>query len=154
LGAITATALATAVAVAVLGGLKPQALLRLGAGLLLGGLLTAPVVLPYLRMRAFQGREFTLAEEANYATNLVSYTASPTRLYGPITARHLDHAAPRDELFPGLVLLVLGIAGLSRAPRRYQAVAVAASAVAILVSLGPETAFYRFLHQHVVFFRG
>jgi hypothetical protein len=60
----------------------------------------------------------------------------------------------RDPLFPGLGLLVLGIAGLAVAPRRYRAFALAASAVAIVVSLGPETAAYRFLHEHVVLFRG
>jgi hypothetical protein len=154
LGAITATALAVAVGLAVVGGLRPRALLALGAGALLAAALMAPVVAPYLRMRAFQGREFTLDEQANYATNVVSYAASTTRLHGPITARHLDHAAPRDALFPGLALLVLGLAGVARAPRRYQAVAITASLVAIALSLGPETAFYRFLHEHVVFFRG
>jgi hypothetical protein len=60
----------------------------------------------------------------------------------------------RDALFPGLLPLVLGVMGLAVAPRRYKAAALAASAVAVLVSLGPETGFYRFLHEHVVLFRG
>jgi hypothetical protein len=51
-------------------------------------------------------------------------------------------------------VLALGIAGLASAPRRYRAVAVAASAVAVVFSLGPETAFYRFLHEHLVLVRG
>ena len=44
--------------------------------------------------------------------------------------------------------------GLASAPTRYRAVAVAASAVAVVFSLGPETAFYRFLHEHLVLVRG
>lgn len=51
-------------------------------------------------------------------------------------------------------MLVLGVLGLAAAPRRYRAVALAASLVAIVFSLGPETAFYRFLSEHVVLVRG
>jgi hypothetical protein len=75
-------------------------------------------------------------------------------LWGPLTQRLLDPAQIRDTLFPGLVVLALGIAGLASAPRRYRAVAVLASAVAIVFSLGPDTALYRFLHEHVVLVRG
>jgi hypothetical protein len=154
LGAITATALAAAIGLGILGGLRLRHLLQLGCGLLLAALLMAPVAWPYLRMRAFQGMEFTLADEANFATTIESYGASSTSLWGPLTARHADDERVRDALFPGLVPLVLGIAGLARAPRRYRNVALTASALAIVISLGPATGFYRFLHEHVVFFRG
>jgi len=60
----------------------------------------------------------------------------------------------QDTLFPGLTVLVLGLAGLAVAPPRYRAVAVVASALAILVSLGPQTPVYRFLHENLVFVRG
>jgi hypothetical protein len=60
----------------------------------------------------------------------------------------------QDTLFPGLAVLVCGVIGLASAPRRYRLLAVAASAVAIVFSLGPETAAYRFLHEHLVFVRG
>lgn len=154
LGAITATALAAAIAAGLLGGLRPRDLARLAAGLLVAGILMAPVVRPYLRMRAFEGMEWTLADVATYATTLESYAASGTRLYGPLTQRHLDPERVRDTVFPGLVPLVLGLAGLASAPRRYQAVALLASAIAVAASLGPETALYRFLHEHVIFVRG
>src|SRR5262249_44904535 len=49
---------------------------------------------------------------------------------------------------------VLALVGRASAPRRYRAVFVAASAAAVVISLGPETAFYRFLHEHVVLVRG
>jgi hypothetical protein len=154
LGAITATAVATAVAIGLAARPLGATLLRLGAGLALAAALLAPVAWPYLRMRAFQGMEFTLADQEIYATTLPSYAASPSRLYGPITERHMDPARTRDPLFPGLALLVLGVAGLAGAPPRYRAVALAASAVAVVISLGPQTAAYRFLHEHVVLFRG
>ncbi len=154
LGAVTATAVTVAVAVGLFGGLRPRDLLRLAVGFLLAGLLLLPAARPYLRMRAFQGVEFTLETVSIYATSLASYLASGTRLWGPVTERHLDPEMFRDTLFPGLAVLVLGVAGLARAPRRFRAVVLASSAVAVVLSLGPETAAYRFLHEHLVFLRG
>jgi hypothetical protein len=154
LGAIAALIVAVAVALAILGGLRPRETGRLALGLALGGLLLAPIVRPYLRMRAFEGVEFTIADVASYATTLESYAAAGTRLYGPVTQKHLDPALVQDTLFPGLAVLVCGLIGLASAPRRYRLLAVTASAVAIVFSLGPETAAYRFLHEHLVFVRG
>jgi hypothetical protein len=154
LGAVTATAVAVAIAVGIFGGLGARELLRLAAGFLLAGLLLLPAVRPYLRMRAFQGVEFTLETVSIYATSLASYAASGNRLWGPISERHIDPEQFRDALFPGLAVIALGIAGLARAPRRFRAVAIAASAVAVVLSLGPETGVYRFLHENLVFLRG
>jgi len=154
LGAMTATAVGVGIALMAFAGARLRDFLVLAVGLALASLLLAPVVRPYLRMRAFEGVEFTLADQAVHATTLESYAAAPARLYGPFTRRHLDARRVRDPLFPGLGLLMLGVAGLAVAPRRYRAFALAASAVAVVVSLGPETAAYRFLHEHVVLFRG
>lgn len=154
LGAITASMLAAAVLVGLAAGWRSAELWRLTAGLALAAALMAPVLLPYLRMREFQGTEWTLEDIATYATTTTSYAASGTRLYGGLTQRHLPPEEVQDTLFPGLVLLLLGLAGLARAPRRYAAVAVVASVLAVLISLGPQTAFYRFLHEHVVLVRG
>ncbi len=154
LGAIAALMVAVAVALALLGGLRPRQMGRLAVGLLLAGVLLAPIVRPYLRMRAFEGVEFTIADVASYATTLESYAAAGTRLYGPVTQKHLDPARVQDTLFPGLAVLVCGLVGLASAPRRYRALAVSASVVAIVFSLGPETAAYRFLHEHLVLVRG
>jgi hypothetical protein len=151
LGAITAFALAVAI---VVGRFAMRDLVKMAAAFALAAVMLAPLARPYLRMRAQQGVEFGLADVALYATTLESYAASGTRLYGPLTQRHLDPERVRDALFPGVTLLVLGIAGLARAPRRFQVVAIAASAAAIVFSLGPETAFYRVLHEHVVLVRG
>ena len=154
LGAIAALVVAVAIALAVLGGLRPREMGRLAAGLLLAAAVLAPIVRPYLRMRGFEGVEFTIADVASYATTIESYAAAGTRLYGPLTQKHLDPGVVQDTLFPGLAVLVCGVIGLASAPRRYRLLAVAASAVAIVFSLGPETAAYRFLHEHLVFVRG
>jgi PA14 domain len=154
LGAITATALAAAVAVALFAGIGRRDLAKLGIGFVLAGLLVLPVAAPYFRMRAFQGVEFTQATVAEYATTPESYAASGTRAYGGITRRHLDPERVQDTLFPGLVTLVVGLSGLAVAPRRYRAVIVVASGLAMLLSLGPATGVYRFLHDNVVLFRG
>jgi hypothetical protein len=154
LAAITALALAAAACLAAVSGLGRRGMLALAAGGALAAIVAAPVARPYLRMRAFQGVEWTMEDIATYATTLPSYAASGGRLYGSVTQRHLDPASVQDTLFPGLVPLVLGLSGLAVAPRRYRAVALAASAAAIVVSLGPQTAAYRFLHEHLVFVRG
>jgi hypothetical protein len=154
LGAITAAALAVATLVAVLGGLRPRELARLAAGFLLAAAILWPVTRPYLRMRDFQGQEFTIETVATYAASLPSYAAAGTAAWGGLSQRLLDPSRVRDTLFPGLVALGLGVAGIAAAPRRYRAVGVAASAVAFVFSLGPDTAFYRFLHEHVVLVRG
>jgi hypothetical protein len=154
LAAITAMVLAVAAGLALAAGMDRRALARLAAGGVLAAALAAPVALPYLRMRAFQGVEWTIDDIATYATTLTSYAASGSRLYGGVTQRHLDPADVQDTLFPGVAVLALGLAGLASAPRRYRWVAVVASALAVVVSLGPETALYRFLHEHVVFVRG
>jgi hypothetical protein len=154
LGAITALGLGAAVLVMVARGLPARDLAKLAAGGVLAAALLWPAVRPYLRMRAFQGVEFTIGEVSTYATTLESYAASGTRLYGAWTQRHLEPERVQDTLFPGLAPLVLGLAGLAAAPRRYRAVFVFASGLAILFSLGPATAFYRFLHDNVVLVRG
>jgi PA14 domain len=154
LGAITAAALAVAVAVALFAGLGARDLARLAAGFLLAGAILWPVTEPYLRMRQFQGQEFTLETVSTYAASLPSYAAAGTAFWGFLSQRLSDPTQIRDTLFPGLVVLALGVAGLAAAPRRYRAVAVLASVVAVVFSLGPATGFYRFLHEHLVLVRG
>ena len=154
LGAITAATLAVAVAVALFGGLRPRELGRLAAAFLLAAVVLLPVTLPYLRMRAFEGQEFTIETVASSAASLPSYAAAGTPAWGWLSERLLDPTTLRDALFPGVTALVLGVVGLAAAPRRFRAVALAASAVAVVLSLGPETALYRFLHEHVVLVRG
>jgi hypothetical protein len=154
LGAITLTFLAAAIFVGFLGGWRAREAMSIGIALLLAAIVLAPLVRPYMRMRAFQGEEFRLSTVAAHASTPESYLASASRLYEPLTQRHINPDRVHDYLFPGLVPLLMGLVGLAAAPRRYRAVAVVASLVAITISFGPLTPFYRFLHEHVVLVRG
>ena len=154
-GAITATLLAVAVALSVLSRRFGAAdLARLFAGAAVAVLLLSPLARPYLRMRAFQGEEFRLETVAAYATTPESYAASAGRFYEGMTRRHLDPDRVHDPLFPGVLPLALGVAGLAVAPRRYAVVAVLGSLAAVFLSLGPATDLYRLLHENLVLFRG
>lgn len=154
MAAVAALGAAVAFLCALFGGLRAREGLRLAAGAAVAGLLALPLARPYLRMRAFEGMEWTPADVAAYATTLESYAAAGTRLLGPLTQAHLDPARVQDTLFPGVVPLALGVAGLAVAPRRYRAVAVVGSLAAVVLSLGPQTAVYRFLYERVVFLHG
>jgi len=154
MGAVTATALSVGLMLALLGGLRPSQTARVAAGLLVAILLMAPVAWPYFRMRQFQGVEWTRAEVASFATTLDSYLASASPFLEPFSRRHLDPACVRDPLFPGVVVMVLGVAGLASAPRRYRWMAIVASGTAVLISLGPASFVYRLLYDNVIFFRG
>ena len=90
--------------------------------------LAAPVARPYLRMRAFQGVEWTMDDVATYATTLTSYAASGSRLYGgahpapPRSRAGPGHAVPRAghalrSAWPGSPPRPAGIARW-RSPRR------------------------------------
>ncbi len=155
LGAITATLLAVATALALVSERwRGAVLLRLLAGFALAGVLLWPLAEPYLRMRASQGEEFGVATVAAYATTPESYVASAGRFYEALSRRSLEPERVRDPLFPGVLPIALGIAGLAVAPRRYAALALVGSLVAFVLSLGPATGLYLFLHENVVFFRG
>jgi hypothetical protein len=154
MAAVAALAAAAAAVCALFGRLGRREALKLAGGVGLALLVAAPVARPYLRMRASQGMEWSAEDVARYATTLPSYAAAGTRLLGPVTQSRLDPERVQDTLFPGLVPLVLGLAGLAVAPRRYRAVALVGTLAAVVLSLGPQTAVYRFLYEHVVLVRG
>jgi hypothetical protein len=153
LGAITAAAVALALAVGLFGGLRAGDLLRLGAGFLLAAAILWPTARPYFRMRAFEGQEFPIESVEASAASLPSYVAGGTHLWGAVTRRQLDPGLAKDVLFPGLVVLVLGVMGLAVAPRRYRWAGLAIALGGVVLSLGPETAVYRWLHENVVLVR-
>jgi hypothetical protein len=154
LGVILATLLGLLMLLALVSGLRAVEAARLALGLAFTGVLVLPLVIPYLQMRERYGAEWSLAAVEPHALTLPSYLASGTRLYAGVTARHQDPDERRRPLFPGVVTLALGIAGLARAPRRYRVAAIACIAAAVLLSLGPATALYRLLYEHVLLFRG
>jgi hypothetical protein len=154
LGVILATLLGLLALLALCGGLRAAEAARLGIGLALGGSLVLPLLVPYLQMRERYGAEWSLAAVEPHALTLPSYLASGTRLYAGLTERHQDPDLRRRPLFPGLVPLALGIAGLARAERRHRVAALACIALAVLLSLGPASALYRLLYENVLLLRG
>lgn len=154
LGAITAIAVAVALALVWLGGMPAFSLLRVAPGILAAAAALAPVAYPYFRMRDFQGQEFGLDTLAAASATAESWVASGAWPYFELTRRYLDPDAVRDPLFPGMIPLLLGLAGLAAAPRRYRFAIAATSAVAFVLSLGPATPLYVWLHEHLVLFRG
>ncbi|MDP1572058.1 MAG: DUF3108 domain-containing protein [Vicinamibacterales bacterium] len=134
-----------------------------------GSLLVAPVLWPYLQSAREGGFGRSLYEAANHAAGPVSYIQVPpdNLLYGrtgllaprPPAAGARDRSGVEHQLFPGIVLLVLGLAGVAGAWRREGHPAVV-SALALVVtggvlSLGPEGArtLYAALHDHVFGFQ-
>ncbi|MEW6319845.1 MAG: DUF3108 domain-containing protein [Acidobacteriota bacterium] len=129
---------------------------RLIGGLALAGvvglLVVAPVLPPYLRSGAGEGFGRNLYEAANHAAGVASYTQVPPSnlLYGrtgllsprPPAAGSRDRSGVEHQMFPGLVLLVLTAAGAWRGWRDGARPAVAASAAliatGIVLSAGPE----------------
>jgi hypothetical protein len=154
LGVILATLLGLLMLLALAGGLRTPEAARLALGVALTGVLVSPLMRPYLEMRERYGAEWSLEAVEPHALTLPSYLASGTRLYGGLTEKHQDPDERRRPLFPGLAPLALGIAGLARAPRRYRVAALAGTLAAVLLSLGPASAVYRFLYEKVILFRG
>ena len=88
-----------------------------------------------------------------------AYLASSSHLYRTLSEAVTTEAERTDYLFPGLTLLVLGVAGLvtllKDPARRRIGICYAGILVAgMVLSFGPSTPLYPFLYEHVVFFRG
>ena len=125
---------------------------RLAAAAVLAGVLTAPVLIPYVRSQDAEGFGRTLFEAANHSASLRSYTQVPpvNLAYGwtgllaprasPPGAR--DRRGVEDQLFPGFVVSVLAIVGFLSAIRSDSRPLVLSGAVLLgcgfVLSLGPE----------------
>ena len=154
MGAMAATAVALSLLATSFGGLRGRDVGRLVPGALLAVALTFPVGSAYLQMRDLHGVEWQVRDVVPHATTLESYVAAGSRLYGDLTGRYLDPERHRRPLFPGAVPLILGLAGIAVAPRRYRVVAALIGVTGVLISLGPTTVFYRWLHEQIFLFRG
>jgi len=77
----------------------------------LSGLLTLPLVLPYLRLQE-SGFGRTLEESREYSATLRSYLTSSTYATGWLAPLLFPNAKSYDSLFPGVVALGCGIAAL------------------------------------------
>jgi hypothetical protein len=124
---------------------------RLIGGAALAGLLVVPVTVPYVRSQAAEGFGRNLFEAANHAAAWQSYTQVPPAnlLYGqtgllaprPPAPGARDRQHVEDQMYPGLVVLLLALIGLSAwSSDRRPVVALAAVLVVsgVWLSFGPE----------------
>jgi len=160
LGAMSAVALATAlVTLTPFSGLSRREVLGVLLVLTLAAAVLAPFAAPYLRVHRELGIEWDLPAVGALSATPSSYLASSSHLYRALSEHVLRDQPPTDYLFPGVSLSVLALAGvvaLGRTAGRRQ-VLLCYSLILILgvlISLGPRTPVYSFLHEHVIFFRG
>ena len=131
---------------------------RLTAAVLVGGLLIAPAMLPYVELRRSTGFKSApnLGEAAMYSADAHSYLRS-----GAVAHQWLQQRAPdavqtmlrddREVLFPGIVITLLAIAGIAsqlRTPRT-MALYLTLTATAVWASFGPDAGLYTLLADWV-----
>jgi hypothetical protein len=160
LGAISAVALGVAVATLFpFSSPSRRDAARIAALFAAMALALVPFVRPYLWVHRVLGAEWDLPGVGSLSATPASYLASSSHLYRPLSEHLFRDGPPRDYLFPGLTLLLLGAVGSFLLARErgkrplllcYAAILVAG----VVITLGPATGFYSFLYHHVLFFRG
>jgi hypothetical protein len=160
LGAISAVALAAALsALLPFSGLTRREVLLVLLVLVFAAAVLTPFAAPYLWVHRELGVEWDLQGVGSLSATPSSYLASSSHLYRSLSGHLLRHQPPTDYLFPGVSLSLLALAGavaLTRTPSGLRVLLCYALILilGILVSLGPNTPFYPFLYEHLVFFRG
>jgi hypothetical protein len=137
-------------------------LIALAAALALAVTVVYPFMHPYLETHRTMQTEWDLDSIESLSAGPATFLASPSRLYRALGKLWL-RGNPRDFLFPGVTLLVLGALGTAVLLARrggfsrpwsnvscYGLILVAG----VVLSFGPKTPIYVFLYEHIVFFRG
>ena len=133
---------------------------RVAVAAIVGGVLVAPFVWPYLQVQRREGFTRNLFEAARHAATPASYVSAPeaNAVYGRTGWLRTDRGA-EHELFPGFVVTALAIYGLIVARRRgsgpLAAAATATLVAGFVLSLGPDgvRALYATLHAWVFGFQ-
>ncbi|MEO5824173.1 MAG: hypothetical protein ABIT71_27000, partial [Vicinamibacteraceae bacterium] len=160
IGAVGAAVSLVSLIVATGGRRTIKVLGRVAVAALLGAVLVAPFVWPYLQVQRREGFTRNLFEAARHAATPASYVSAPeaNAVYGRTGLLRTDRGA-EHELFPGFVVIALAISGLVVARRRGSGpLAAAASATLVtgfVLSLGPDgvRALYATLHAYVFGFQ-
>jgi hypothetical protein len=121
-------------------------------GALVAAALTWPYALPYLAaMRELGPRPS--GEVLRFSAAWGSYLAAPHQnwLWGWTAWGYVGN---ERHLFPGVASVLLAIAGLAWKPRRLVVIYAALTLLAVDLSLGLNSAFYRWLYDHIFAFRG
>ena len=161
IGAVGAAVSLVSLIVATGGRRTATVLARVAVAAVIGAVLVAPFVWPYLQVQRREGFARNLFEAARHAATPASYVSAPeaNAVYGRTGWLRTDRGT-EHELFPGLVVTALAIYGLIVARRRGSGpVAAAATATLItgfVLSLGPDgvRALYATLHAYVFGFQG
>lgn len=112
---------------------------KVGVGCAVAAVLLLPMLLPYEQVSQDLGVERTVAEVEQWSADPSDYLAvnPDNRLYGPRLAPRYHRDLERD-LFPGLLLLLLGIVGLFNRRIRWERwLLFALTILAVLLSFGP-----------------
>jgi Protein of unknown function (DUF3108) len=116
---------------------------RLAIGGLVGAVLVAPFIWPYLQVQQREGFTRTLFEASRHSAQAQSYVSAPevNLLYGATGWLRTDRGA-ESELFPGFMVIALAVAGLVTARRAGSwptaATAAAVALTGFLLSFGPD----------------
>jgi hypothetical protein len=144
-------------------GRSRRELATLGLAFAVAALCIYPFARPYLWVNQHLGIEWDLPGIGSLSATPESYLASSSRLYRPLTESMVDEESRRDYLFPGLTLPLLALVGLGVLVARKGGFSrpwattlcyLLIMSAGFLVSLGPLTPVYSFLHEHIIFFRG
>ncbi len=125
-----------------------------------------PFFLPYIGIQQDAGFRRTIGDAARYSATTASYLASPAHAHGWITRVAMDLGWRSGEvLFPGLLLVSLGLGGLviglrhrtpeGRAPAAARETAVlygSLGALAFWASFGPAAGLYTLLFHAIPLF--
>jgi hypothetical protein len=161
IGAVGAAVSLVSLIVATGGRRTGTVLARVAVAAVVGAILVAPFVWPYLQVQRREGFARNLFEAARHAATPASYVSAPAAnaVYGRTGLLRTDRGA-EHELFPGLVVTALAIYGLIVARRRgsgpLAAAAVATLVTGFVLSLGPDgiRVLYATLHAYVFGFQG
>ncbi len=160
LGAIAGVALAAALfSLAPFSRLSRREVLGVVLVLAAAAAVLAPFAAPYLWVNRELGVEWDLQGVGSLSATPSAYLASSSHLYRALSEHLWRDQPPTDYLFPGMsvsALALVGVVVLARTPGRRQVLLCYSLilVLGVLISLGPRTPFYSFLHEHVVFFRG
>jgi len=161
IGAVGAAVSLVSLIVATGGRRTATVLARVAVAAVIGAVLVAPFVWPYLQVQRREGFTRNLFEAARHAATPASYVSAPeaNAIYGRTGWLRTDRGA-EHELFPGVVVTALALYGLVVARRRGSGPLAAAAAATLVtgfvLSLGPDgiRSLYATLHAYVFGFQG
>jgi hypothetical protein len=116
--------------------------------------LVLPFFVPYMRVQQENAFRRTIEDAARNSADMSDYLASAARAHGWLLAVARRFGPLHDVLFPGVIAIALGVAGLAIVLRRSRATAKereaalvfgTLGALAFWASLGPAAGLYRIL---------